>query len=56
MTRVQAGRNTSRFDDEMWLDLEDFFEEYNKMPPRRVEPPTVEELVALLYSDNNMSF
>ena len=32
----------------MWLDLGDFFEEYNRMLPRRVEPPTVEELVALL--------
>ena len=57
VTRGQPGRNTSRFDDEMWLDLEDFFEEYNKMLPRkmlprRVEPPTV----ALLYSDNKCRF
>ena len=54
--RGQPGRSMSRFDDEMWLDLEDFFEEYNKMLPRRVQPPTVEELIALLYQDNKCRF
>ena len=56
VTRGQPGRNTCRFDDEMWLDLEDFFEEYNKMLPRRIQPPTVEELIALLYKDNKCRF
>ena len=41
VTRGQPGRNTPKFDEEMWLDLEDFFEEYNKMLPRRIHTPTV---------------
>ena len=56
VTRGQPGRNTSHFDDEIWLDLEDFFGEYNKMRPRRIQPPTVEELIALLYKDNKCRF
>ena len=56
VTRGQPGRNTSKFDEEMWLDLEDFFEEYNQMLPKKIQTPTVEELIALLYYDNKCRF
>ena len=56
VTRGQPGRNTSKFDEEMWLDLEDFFEEYNQMLLKKIQTPTVEELIALLYYDNKCRF
>eukprot|EP00435_Cladocopium_sp_Y103_P041234 s3220_g11.t1 len=56
VTRGQPGRDVSKFDDGMWLDLEDFMEQYCKMLPKKVNPPRVEELVALLYHDNKARF
>ena len=56
VTRGQPARSISHFDEEMWFDLDDFFEEYNKMLPRRIQRPTVEELIALLHKDNKCRF
>ena len=49
-------RSTSHFDQDMWIDLEDFFKEFNSMSPKKVTPPTVEELIALLAHDNKCRF
>ena len=38
------------------MDLEDFFKEFNSMLPKKVTPPTVEELIALLSYDNKCRF
>eukprot|EP00435_Cladocopium_sp_Y103_P026635 s1446_g6.t1 len=40
----------------MWLELEVFMELYTKMLPKNVNPPSVDELVALLYKDNKARF
>ena len=56
VTRGQPGHTTSNFDKDMWLDLEDFFKEFNAMLPKKVHPPTVEELIALLFHDNTCRF
>ena len=51
VTRGQPGQDTSCFNDEMWMDLDDFFRLYNRiLPPKKT--PTVEELIAMLYRDN----
>ena len=38
------------------MDLDDFFRLFNKMLPKRVNPMSVEELIALLYDDNKCRF
>ena len=56
VTRGQPGRNTSKFDENMWMELDDFFKEFNLMLPKRVNAPTVTELLALLAHDNKCRF
>jgi len=48
VTRGQPGQDTSCFNDEMWMDLDDFFQLYNRiLPPKKINSPTVEELIAM---------
>ena len=56
VTREQPGRNTSMFDGNMWMELDDFFKEFNSMLPKKVNPPTLAELIALLAHDNKCRF
>ena len=56
ITRGQPGRSTSHFDQNMWMELEDLIKEFNSMLPKKVTPPTVEELIALLSYDNKCRF
>ena len=56
VTRGQPGQDVSLFNDEMWLDLDDFFNMYNRMLPKKVAPPSVGELMALLWHDNKARF
>ena len=56
MTRGQPGQDTSCFNDEMWMDLDDFFRLYNRSHPPPKKTPTVEELIAMLYHDNKCRF
>jgi RNA:NAD 2'-phosphotransferase (TPT1/KptA family) len=54
--RGQPGQDATAFTDQMWLDLDDFFRMFNKMLPKRVNPMSVEELIALLYHDSKCRF
>lgn len=58
VTRGQPGQDTTLFNEDidMWLDLDDFFQMYNRMLPKKVTPPSVEELIPLLYRDNKCRF
>eukprot|EP00435_Cladocopium_sp_Y103_P039012 s873_g10.t1 len=56
VTRGQPGQDVSKFDEGMWLDLDVFMELYTTMFPKKVNPPSVGELVALLYKDNKARF
>ena len=56
VTRGQPGQDATAFDENMCLDLDDFFRMFNKMLPAKVNPMTVEELIALLYWDNKCRF
>jgi len=56
VTRGQPGQDATAFDENMWLDLDDFFRMFNLMLPAKVNPMTVEELIALLYWDNKRRF
>ena len=56
ITRGQPGRNVQDFDSEMWMELEDFFREFNLMLPNKVKEPTVTELLTLLAHDNKCRF
>ena len=56
VTRGQPGQDATAFDENMWLDLDDFFRMFNKMLPAKLEPVTVEELLAFLWWDNKSRF
>ena len=56
VTRGQPGQDATAFNDQMWLDLDGFFRMFDKMLPKKVNPMSVEELVALLYHDSKCSF
>ena len=56
VTRGQPGQDATAFDENMWLDLDDFFRMFNKMLPAGLNPMSVEELIALLYWDNKCRF
>ena len=56
VTRGQPGQDTSGFDENMWLDLDDFFRMFNHMLPAKLPRMTVEELISLLYWDNKCRF
>ena len=58
MSRGQPGQDTTLFNEDidMWLDLDDFFQMYNRMLPKKVTPPSVEEFIPLLYRDNKCRF
>ena len=56
VTRGQPGQDTSGFDENMWLDLDDFFRMFNQMLPAKLPRMTVEELISLLYWDNKCRF
>ena len=52
----EPGQDATCFNEEMWMDLDDFFRLFNKMLPKRVNPMSVEELIALFYDDNKCRF
>ena len=56
VTRGQPGQDTSLFDDEMWLGLDDFSKLFNRMLPKKIARPNVEELLAVLHHDNKCRF
>ena len=56
VTRGHPGQDTTAFNEEMWMDLDDFFRMFNKMLPKKVNPMSVEELVALLFHDSKCRF
>ena len=56
VTRGQPGQDTTAFNEEMWMDLDDFFRMFNKMLPKKANPMSVEELIALLYHDSKCRF
>ena len=56
VTRGQPGQDTSGFDENMWLDLDDFFRMFNQMLPAKLPRMTVEELISLLYWDSKCRF
>jgi hypothetical protein len=56
VTRGQPGQDATAFNEDMWLDLDDFFRMFNRMLPKQVNPMSVEELIALLYHDNKARF
>ena len=56
VTRGQPGQDATAFNEEMCLDLDDFFHMFNRTLPKQVNPMSVEELIALLYHDNKARF
>ena len=56
VTRGQPGQDATAFNEEIWTDLDDFFRMFNKMLPKKVNPMSVMELIALLYHDSKCRF
>ena len=56
ITRRHPGQDVNAFNQEMWMDLEDFFKGFCKMLPRKCNQPTVPDLIALLANDNKCRF
>ena len=56
VTRGQPGQDATAFNEEMWMDMDDFFRMFNKMRPKKVNPMSVEELIALLFHDSKCRF
>ena len=56
VTRGQPGQDATAFNEEMWMDLDGFFRMFNQMFPKKVNPMSVEEFIALLYHDSTCRF